>query len=433
MINIIIIIFLLIIVLLNIFLILCFREYISKFQTNNYLNNITNIEHSINDINTKLNNTLTSYEKNLRDEVRIQVISIVDLITNLLNDTNVNLNTSLNSLKKQSVLESKMNRDELSKSFERISASLEKQLKNITDTQNKLILSTEKKLDIMRNTVDEKLQKTLENRLSKSFEIVSNRLEVLYKGIGEINTLFVSINDLRKILSNVKTRGIIGEYQLENLLSQTLNENQYIKNVITKNNSKDRVEFALKIPSKNSNKELLLPIDSKFPLDNYSKLVESYELSDKDNIEKYSKLLETSIKKFSKDINEKYIDLNNTTDFAILFLPIESLYSEISKRVNLIEFIQREYKIIITGPTTLYALLNSLNLAFKTISIEKHSSKVWKVLGEVKKEFESFSTILEKAKNKLEQVSNDLISLSDNKTKKIQNKLKDIESIPYTE
>ncbi len=433
MINTIIIIFLLIIVLLNIFLILCLREYIGKFQTNNYLNHIINTEHSLNNINTKLNNALTSYEKNLRDEIRSQIISIIDLITNRLNDTNINLNTSLDSLKKQTLLESKMNRDELSKSFEKISISLEKQLKNITNTQNNLISSTEKKLDIIRNTVDEKLQQTFDNRLSKSFEIVSNRLEVLYKGIGEINTLFISINDLRKILSNVKTRGIIGEYQLENLLSQTLNENQYIKNVITKNNSKDRVEFALKIPSKNSNKELLLPIDSKFPLDNYSKLVESYESSDKDNIEKYSKLLETSIKKFSKDINEKYIDLNNTTDFAILFLPIESLYSEISKRVNLIEFIQREYKIIITGPTTLYALLNSLNLAFKTISIEKHSSKVWKVLGEVKKEFESFSTILEKAKNKLEQVSNDLISLSDNKTKKIQNKLKDIESISYTE
>ena len=433
MINTIIIIFLLIIVLLIIFLILCLREYIGKFQTNNYLNHIINTEHSLNNINTKLNNALTSYEKNLRDEIRTQIISIIDLITNRLNDTNINLNTSLDSLKKQTLLESKMNRDELSKSFEKISISLEKQLKNITNTQNNLISSTEKKLDIIRNTVDEKLQQTFDNRLSKSFEIVSNRLEVLYKGIGEINTLFISINDLRKILSNVKTRGIIGEYQLENLLSQTLNENQYIKNVITKNNSKDRVEFALKIPSKNSNKELLLPIDSKFPLDNYSKLVESYESSDKDNIEKYSKLLETSIKKFSKDINEKYIDLNNTTDFAILFLPIESLYSEISKRVNLIEFIQREYKIIITGPTTLYALLNSLNLAFKTISIEKHSSKVWKVLGEVKKEFESFSTILEKAKNKLEQVSNDLISLSDNKTKKIQNKLKDIESISYTE
>jgi len=433
MINTIIIIFLLIIVLLNIFLILCLREYIGKFQTNNYLNHIINTEHSLNNINTKLNNALTSYEKNLRDEIRTQIISIIDLITNRLNDTNINLNTSLDSLKKQTLLESKMNRDELSKSFEKISISLEKQLKNITNTQNNLISSTEKKLDIIRNTVDEKLQQTFDNRLSKSFEIVSNRLEVLYKGIGEINTLFISINDLRKILSNVKTRGIIGEYQLENLLSQTLNENQYIKNVITKNNSKDRVEFALKIPSKNSNKELLLPIDSKFPLDNYSKLVESYESSDKDNIEKYSKLLETSIKKFSKDINEKYIDLNNTTDFAILFLHIESLYSEISKRVNLIEFIQREYKIIITGPTTLYALLNSLNLAFKTISIEKHSSKVWKVLGEVKKEFESFSTILEKAKNKLEQVSNDLISLSDNKTKKIQNKLKDIESISYTE
>ncbi|BAK80762.1 DNA recombination protein RmuC [Candidatus Arthromitus sp. SFB-rat-Yit] len=433
MINTIIIASLLIIIFLNIFLILCFREYISKFQSNNLLNNIINIDHSINNINNKLNKTLTLYEKNLRNEIQTQFISLIDLLTNRLNEVNTNLTTSLDSLKKQSILESKMNRDELSKSFEKISNSLEKQLKNITETQNNLISSTEKKLDIMRDTVDEKLQKTLDNRLSKSFEIVSNRLEILYKGIGEINTLFLSINDLRKILSNVKTRGIIGEYQLENLISQTLNENQYIKNVITKHNSKDRVEFALKIPSKNSGKELLLPIDSKFPLDNYSKLVESYESSDKDNIEKYSKLLETSIKKFSKDIHEKYIDLDNTTDFAILFLPIESLYSEISKRINLIEFIQREYKIIITGPTTLYAMLSSLNLAFKTISIEKHSSKVWKVLGEVKKEFDSFSNILEKAKNKLEQVSNDLTSLSDNKTKKIQSKLKDIESISYTE
>lgn len=432
MINTIIITSLLVIIFLNIFLILCFREYIIKFQSNNLLNNIVNIENSINNINNNLNKNLTLYEKNLRNEIQTQFISLIDLLTNRLNEVNMNLTTSLDSLKKQSILESKMNRDELSKSFEKISNSLEKQLKNITETQNTLISSTEKKLDIMRDTVDEKLQKTLDNRLSKSFEIVSNRLEVLYKGIGEINTLFLSINDLRKILSNVKTRGIIGEYQLENLISQTLNENQYLKNVITKNNSKDRVEFALKIPSKNSGKELLLPIDSKFPLDNYSKLVESYESSDKDNIEKYSKLLETSIKKFSKDIHEKYIDLSNTTDFAILFLPIESLYSEISKRINLIEFIQREYKIIVTGPTTLYAMLSSLNLAFKTISIEKHSSKVWKVLGEVKKEFDSFSNILEKAKSKLEQVSNDLTSLSDNKTKKIQSKLKNIESISYT-
>ena len=210
MINTIIIIFLLIIVLLNIFLILCLREYIGKFQTNNYLNHIINTEHSLNNINTKLNNALTSYEKNLRDEIRTQIISIIDLITNRLNDTNINLNTSLDSLKKQTLLESKMNRDELSKSFEKISISLEKQLKNITNTQNNLISSTEKKLDIIRNTVDEKLQQTFDNRLSKSFEIVSNRLEVLYKGIGEINTLFISINDLRKILSNVKTRGIIG-------------------------------------------------------------------------------------------------------------------------------------------------------------------------------------------------------------------------------
>lgn len=420
MLNILIIIGIISIILLNIFLILCFREYIYKFQTNNYLNKISNIEHIISNI-----------EKNLRDEIRNQTTSLINITSKRLNEININLNSSINSLKNQLNIDSKMNRDELASSFEKISINLEKQLKNINETQNNLILSTEKKLDIMRDTVDEKLQKTLENRISKSFEFVSKRLEFVHQGIGEMNNLAVSINDLRKILSNVKTRGIIGEYQLENILSQTLNENQYYKNIITKQNSKDRVEFALKIPSKNSNNELLLPIDSKFPIENYSKLLDAYENSNKEDISKFSKLLETSIKKFAKDISEKYIDINNTTDFAILFLPIESLYSEISKRVNLIEFIQREYKIIITGPTTLYALLNSLNLAFKTISIEKHSSKVWKVLGEIKKEFDGFSNILEKAKDKLEQAATELNSLSTTKTKKIQNKLKDVESLPY--
>lgn len=431
MLNIFLSIGIIIIILLNIFLILCFREYMYKFQTNNYLNKISNIENIISKIDSKITNYISNTEKNLRDEIRNQVMALIEILNNRLNEININLNSSINSLRNQSNIDSKMNRDELSSSFEKISTNLEKQLNIINTTQNNLIISTEKKLDIMRDTVDEKLQKTLENRISKSFEFVSKRLEFVHKGIGEMNTLAVSINDLRKILSNVKTRGIIGEYQLENILSQTLNENQYCKNVITKQNSKDRVEFALKIPTKNSDEQILLPIDSKFPIENYANLLNAYETSNKEEISKFSKLLETSIKKFSKDISEKYIDINNTTDFAILFLPIESLYSEISKRVHLIEFIQREYKIIITGPTTLYALLNSLNLAFKTISIEKHSSKVWKVLGEVKKEFESFSNILEKAKYKLEQATNDLNSLSTTKTKKIQNKLKNVESLPY--
>lgn len=420
MINFFVILGIIIIIFLNIFLILCIREYVLKSQTNNFTNKLSNIE-----------NIISSIEKNLRDEIRNQTMSLIEITNNRLNEININLTSSMNSFKNQFNVDSKMNRDELSNSFEKISTTLEKQLKNITDTQNNLIISTEKKLDIMHNTVNEKLQSTLENRISKSFEFVSKRLEFVHQGIGEMNNLAVSINDLRRILSNVKTRGILGEYQLENILSQTLTENQYLKNVITKQNSKDRVEFALKIPSKNSEKQLLLPIDSKFPMENYANLLDAYENSDKDSISKYSKLLENSIKKFSKDISEKYIDINNTTDFAILFLPIESLYSEISKRVSLIEFIQREYKIIITGPTTLYALLNSLNLAFKTLSIEKHSSKVWKVLGEIKKEFESFSTILEKAKDKLEQAAIDLNSLSTTKTKKIQNKLRDVESLPY--
>ncbi len=431
MLNIFSIIGIILIILLNIFLILCFREYMVKFQGNNYLNKIHSIESSLSKIQNEISNNFSLTEKNLREELRGQILSLTEIINSRLNEINVNLNSSINSLRNQSNIDSKLNRDELSSSFEKISLNLEKQLNILNNTQNNLIVSTEKKLDIMRDTVDEKLQKTLENRISKSFEFVSKRLEFVHKGIGEMNSLAVSINDLRKILSNVKTRGIIGEYQLENILSQTLNENQYYKNVITKENSRDRVEFALKIPSKNSNKEILLPIDSKFPLEPYANLLKACEESNKEDITKYSKLLETSIKKFSKDISEKYIDINNTTDFAILFLPIESLYSEISKRVSLIEFIQREYKIIITGPTTLYALLNSLNLAFKTISIEKHSTKVWKVLGEVKKEFESFSNILEKAKDKLKQATNDLDSLSTIKTNNINNKLRDIESLPY--
>lgn len=418
MINFFIILGIIITILLNIFLILCFREYIFKIQ---------NLENII----SKIKDHFFVTEKNLREDLKNQTLDLMEIINNRLNEINSNINSSISSLKNQFNIDSKMNRDELSNSFEKISISIEKQLRLIYDTQNKLIDSTEKKLDVMRETVDEKLQKTLESRISKSFEFVSKRLEFVHKGIGEMNSLAVSVNDLRKILSNVKTRGIIGEYQLENIISQTLTESQYYKNVITKRNSNDRIEFALKIPSKNSDRELLLPIDSKFPIENYSKLVEAYENSDKENISKFSKLLDSSIKKFAKDISEKYIDENNTTDFAIMFLPIESLYSEISKRIYLIEFIQREYKIIITGPTTLYALLNSLSLAFKTISIEKHSSDVFKILGEIKKEFESFATILEKTKDKLEQATNELNSLSNIKTKKIQNKLKNIESLPY--
>ena len=414
--NIILIVFLLIILILNIFLILCFREYIFKFQSNNFLNRLSNIE-----------NTISKFDLNTSK----QTVMIVELINNHMKEINSTLNSSINILRSQSNIDFKMNREELSNSFDKISTNLEKQLKILNETQNNLIISTEKKLDIMRETVDEKLQKTLENRISKSFEFVSKRLDIVHRGIGEMNNLALSINDLRNILSNVKTRGIVGEYQLENILSQILTENQYLKNVITKQNSNYRVEFAIKIPSKNSNEHLLLPIDSKFPLENYTNLLNAYESSNKENIVKYSKLLETSIKKFSKDISEKYIDTNNTTDFAILFLPIESLYSEISKNVSLVEFIQVNYKIIITGPTTLYALLNSLNLAFKTISIEKHSSKVWKTLEEIKKEFENFSNILEKTRDKLEQATNDLNTLSINKTKKIQNKLKNIDLITY--
>lgn len=293
-----------------------------------------------------------------------------------------------------------------------------------------LTRSTEESLEKMRITVDEKLQNTLEKRLGESFKMVNDRLEQVYKGLGEMQNLATGVGDLKKVLSNVKTRGVLGEIQLERILEQFLAPDQYDKNVITKKGSRETVEFAIKLPGKDEYNDIVyLPLDAKFPLDIYNKLVDAYEEGNQNNIDTLSKELEKFIKKSAKDIRDKYIDPPNTTEFGILFLPTEGLYAEIIKRQQLIEDLQRDYKINITGPTTLVALLNSLQMGFKTLAIEKHSSEVWRVLGAVKTEFAKFETVLNATQNKLNQASSELDKLVGTRTRQINRKLESVERL----
>jgi len=289
------------------------------------------------------------------------------------------------------------------------------------------------KLEKMRQTVDEKLHSTLEKRLGESFKLVSDRLEAVQKGLGEMQNLATGVGDLKKVLSNVKTKGVIGEYQLEALLEQLLTPQKYGKNVKTKKGSKDNVEFAIKIPDKNSEDSFIwLPIDAKFPTEDYERVQNAYDAGDKSLIDESVKSLAARIDKFARDILDKYIDPPQTTDFAVMFLPFEGLYAEVLRIPGLFEKLQNNYKIIITGPTTLSALLNSLQMGFRTLAIEKRSVEVWHVLGAVKTEFAAFGKILEKTKEKLDSARSEL-DKTDTRTRKINSKLKNIESLPEAE
>lgn len=289
------------------------------------------------------------------------------------------------------------------------------------------------KLDQMRATVDEKLSATLEQRLGESFKLVSERLEAVHKGLGEMQTLASGVGDLKKVLTNVKTRGIMGEIQLGNLLEQVLTPEQYDTNVITKAESNDRVEYAIKLPARDGQDSILwLPIDAKFPLEDYERLMEAQEQANFPRIEELGKSLETRIKLEGKSIHDKYIDPPNTTDFGILFLPVEGLFAEVLRRPGLCELLQRDYKVIITGPTTLAALLNSLQMGFRTLAIEKRSSEVWNLLGAVKNEFGKFVDILEKTQKKLQEASN-TIDTATRKSRTIARKLKDVQTLPSNE
>lgn len=310
---------------------------------------------------------------------------------------------------------------------------LEQMRKTVEERLLLLQQDNSQKLDQMRTTVDEKLSSTLEQRLGESFKLVSERLEAVHKGLGEMQTLASGVGDLKKVLTNVKTRGIWGEIQLGNLLEQILTPEQYSSNVVTKAGSNDRVEFAIKLPARDGQDNTIwLPIDAKFPIEDYERLIAAQDQANLTLIEELGKSLENRIKLEGKTIRDKYIDPPNTTDFGILFLPVEGLYAEVLRRPGLCERLQREYKVIITGPTTLAALLNSLQMGFKTLAIEKRSSEVWNLLGAVKTEFNKFVEILEKTQKKLQEASN-TIDTATRKSRTIARKLKDVQTLPANE
>jgi DNA recombination protein RmuC len=354
----------------------------------------------------------------------------------------------------------RQNREELSAGIDRLTLKLEEKLtlisgglnKNAKDNRDELTLAlnnfsetmslkqgellkaTEEKLEKMRETVDEKLHKTLEERLGQSFKLVSDRLEAVQKGLGEMQTLANGVGDLKKVLSNVKTRGVLGEIQLGNILEQIMAPEQYAANVKTKKGSNDHVEFAIKLPGKDDyGQEVYLPIDAKFPQEDYVRLQTAYDTADLTGIESANKALANSIKKFAKDIRDKYIDPPYTTDFGIMFLPIEGLFAEVVRQPELVALLQREYKIIVTGPTTLAAMLNSLQMGFKTLAIQKRSSEVWQILGAVKTEFTKFGGVLDKARKKISEADNELEKLVTTRTNQLMSKLRKVEELPAEE
>jgi DNA recombination protein RmuC len=328
------------------------------------------------------------------------------------------------------LLQFKTQLDALSANLHALSQLIETKLNHwsttLEDRMFRMQADSSDKLELIRKTVDEKLHETLEARLGETFKIVSERLEQVHRSIGEMQTLATGVGDLKRILSNVKTRGMWGEVQLEAILEQMMSSHQYEKNACVRKDSMEKVEFAVKLPSKEDESNILLPIDAKFPLDIYQKLQAAQDNTDITMIEICSKELEQAIKKQAKLICEKYINVPTTTEFAIMFLPIEGLYAEVLRIPGLSEFVQQNYRIVITGPTTLSAILSSLQMGYRTIAIQKRSSEVWSLLSQVRKEFIKFSDLLSKTKLKLDQASR-VIGEAESKTKTIQKRLKNIE------
>ena len=303
-------------------------------------------------------------------------------------------------------------------------------LEQLDKTQQMLVANTESKLENIRVTVEEKLDKTLADRLGRSFETVGKQLSEVQQGLGEMKNLAQDVGGLKRVLSNVKLRGGLGEVQLEMLLENILAPGQYEANVCTKSGSREVVEFAVKLPGNSGNAEpVWLPVDAKFPKDVYEKLQTAYDLADSAAMETAQKELENAIKLNAKDIATKYLDPPHTTNFAIMFLPFEGIYAEVVRKADLLEEVQRRYNVIITGPTTLAAILNSLQMGFKTLAIQRRSSEVWETLGAVKTEFETFGGILEKAKNKIQGGISEIDTLVGTRTRVIQRKLKEVESL----
>ena len=361
--------------------------------------------------------------KESRAELKVNLETFKTELNNALKDYRERLREQFAEFEKTQQTQSASSTEKLSE----IKITLEKSVKSMQD-------SNELKLEEMRKTVDEKLEKTLETRLTQSFNLVSERLETVHKGLGEMQQLAVGVGDLKKVLSNVKTRGILGEIQLSNILEQLLAPEQYEINTITKKGTNNRVEFAIKIPQQNQdNKILLMPIDSKFPIEDYYTVLAAYDAGDTAAAEAASRALENAIKKAARDIHEKYIGPPDTTEIGLLFLPIEGLYAEAVRRPALMEILQREYQVILTGPTTLSAILSTISFGYKTMALEQRSGEIKKTLSAVKTEFGKFGNILKKAQEKINKASEDIDELVGARTKKINAKLKSFEELPAAE
>jgi len=330
----------------------------------------------------------------------------------------------------------KGNREELSKTLNQFSDLFNKNIKDVRETINNQLKDIRddntKQLDKMRNTVDEKLQKTLEEKIGESFNQVRKQLDAVHKGLGEMQTVAAGVGDLKKVLSNVKTKGVFGEYQLENILEQILTPDQYSKNVATNPDYNGSVEFAIKMPGSDDN-TLWLPVDSKFPTEPYEILMDKYETGSKDEIEDARKQLIRTIDSFAKDISKKYISPPNTTDFGIMFLPIEGLFAEVLREPGIMETLRKKHKIALTGPTTLSALLNSLQMGFRTLLVQERSSEVWNILSAVKSEFSTFGNHLSKVQTQLKTASSSLDNLQGTRTRAMDRKLRDVELIDSKE
>ena len=355
----------------------------------------------------ELRNNLAAVEKKLEDNAKAQQNVLRQQFDDLLKQLHNQGKTSLEAVKD-------------------VRETIEKQLKEIREDNGK-------RLEEMRKTVDEKLQDTLEKRLGESFKQVSERLEQVHKGLGEMQSIASGVGDLKKVLTNVKTKGILGEYQLANIIEQLLPREQYEENVATRPGSTERVEFAIRMPGNSDDDVVWLPIDSKFPLNGYEELLNAREAGDLDAISSAEKALTATLEKFAKDISEKYVEAPHTTDFGVMFLPIESLYAEVLRHPGVFETLQRKYRITVTGPTTMSALLNSLQMGFRTLAVTKRSSEVWKILEAVKTEFGKFSNQLEKVDKQLSTAKKSLEDLRSTRTNVMQRRLKNVGTLDTRE
>ncbi len=401
---------------------------------------VRSIKMQAGEVGTLLNEIRDTLKENREDYARAQKL-LRDEVANNISIFKESVNERIDSAGKMQIEKieraSAMQQEKLDKAtlvqMEKLAGFAELQrvkLEQLDKTQQILVANTESKLENIRVTVEEKLDKTLADRLGRSFETVGKQLSEVQQGLGEMKNLAQDVGGLKRVLSNVKLRGGLGEVQLEMLLENILAPGQYEANVCTKSGSREIVEFAVKLPGNGGSAEpVWLPVDAKFPKDVYEKLQTAYDLADSVAMETAQRELENAIKLNAKDIATKYLDPPHTTNFAIMFLPFEGIYAEVVRKANLLEEVQRRYNVIITGPTTLAAILNSLQMGFKTLAIQRRSSEVWETLGAVKTEFETFGGILEKAKNKIQGGISEIDTLVGTRTRVIQRKLKEVESL----